>query len=79
MSRNLTLTIDEDLLLAARKLALDRNTSVNAMVREYLEDITTQAQRRADARATLEKFFEERQGRVGEITWTRDDLYDRKA
>lgn len=79
MSRNLTLTIDEDLLLAARKLALDKNTSVNAMVRDYLADITTQAQKRAEARATLEQFFQERRGRVGEITWTRDELYDRKA
>jgi len=79
VSRNLTLTIDEDLLLAACKLALDKNTSVNAMVREYLEDVTTQAQKRAEAMATLESFFQERPGRVGEITWTRDELYDRKA
>jgi post-segregation antitoxin (ccd killing protein) len=79
VSRNVTLTIDEDLLLAARKLALDRNTSVNAMVREYLEDVTSQAKRRAEARATLEKFFEEKPVRLGGITWTRDDLYDRKG
>ncbi len=78
MNRNVTLTIDEDLLLAARKLALDRNTSVNAMIRDYLATETSQEQRRAESRATLEKFFAERPGRVGEITWTRDELYDRK-
>ena len=79
MNRNLTLTIDEDLLRAARKVALDRNTSVNGLVREYLTEITMQADRRAEARATLEKFFEERPLRLGKVTWTRDDLYDRKA
>ena len=78
MNRNVTLTIDEDLLLAARKLALDRNTSVNAMVRAYLATETTQAQRRAESRATLEKFFNDPVVRVGKIDWKREDLYDRK-
>ena len=78
MNRNVTLTIDEDLLLAARKLALDRNTSVNAMVREYLATETSQAQRRAESRATLEKFFNDPVVRIGKIDWKREDLYDRK-
>jgi predicted HicB family RNase H-like nuclease len=34
--QNLTLVVDEDLLLAARKVALDQRTSVNQLVREYL-------------------------------------------
>jgi hypothetical protein len=34
--KNLTLTVDESLLRAARKLALDQDTSVNQLVRDYL-------------------------------------------
>jgi hypothetical protein len=79
VNRNLTLTLDEDLLRAARKVALDRNTSVNCLVREYLTEITTQDDRKAKALATLERFFKERPGRVGKITWTREELYDRKS
>jgi len=32
----LTLVVEEDLLLAARKIAYDRRTSVDQMLREYL-------------------------------------------
>lgn len=41
MNRNLTLTLDEGLLLSARKVALEQGTSVNAMVRDYLTDLST--------------------------------------
>jgi len=34
----LTLKIDEDLFRAARRIARDRNTSVNQLVRDYLEE-----------------------------------------
>lgn len=34
---NLTIAIDDDLLKRARLRALERNTSVNALLREYLE------------------------------------------
>ncbi len=34
---NVTLTIEKEILQRARKLAIDRNTSVNQMFREYLE------------------------------------------
>jgi hypothetical protein len=36
VQKNLTLTVDEELLRAARKLALDQDTSVNQLVRDYL-------------------------------------------
>ena len=34
---NLTLSIDSDLLKKSRKIAIDKDTSVNALVREFLE------------------------------------------
>ncbi len=37
MAKNITLAIDEDLLDKVRVLAAMRRTSVNAMIREFLE------------------------------------------
>jgi uncharacterized protein DUF6364 len=77
VSKNLTLTIDEDLLRAARKIALDRNTSVNQMVREYLEATVRDSGRRSAAVARLEELFRTTHAEVGPITWTRDEIHER--
>jgi hypothetical protein len=75
--QNVTLVIDEDLLLAARKVALDQRTSVNQMVREYLVALVEEPSRRRLARARLRKAFETGLVSVGSRNWNRDDLYDR--
>ncbi len=77
MQRNLTLTIDEDLLRRARKVAIDRNTSVNQLVRDYLTELVGERQRREAAVERLDELFRQGKGRLGPITWTRDDLYER--
>lgn len=75
--QNLTLTLDEQLLLEARKIALDRRTSVNQMVRDYLYGLVAEADRRKIARARLSELFDRGLVEVGERTWTRDELYER--
>ena len=75
--QNVTLVIDEDLLLAARKVALDQRTSVNQLVREYLAQLVEQPSRRRLARARLRKAFDAGLVEVGERNWSREDLYDR--
>jgi hypothetical protein len=75
--QNVTLVVDEDLLLAARKVALDQRTSVNQLVREYLVALVEQPGRRRLARTRLKKAFETGLVEVGDCTWSRDDLYDR--
>lgn len=75
--QNVTLVIDDDLLLAARKVALDQRTSVNQLVREYLAALVEQPSRRRLARARLRRAFETGLVDVGERNWSRDDLYDR--
>jgi len=77
VSRNLTLTIDEDLLRAARKVALDRNTSVNQMVREFLSATVRDSGRHLAAVAKLDKLVRTTRGRVGAIAWKRDELHER--
>jgi len=75
--QNVTLVIEEDLLLAARKVALDRRTSVNQLVREYLAALVKEPSRKRIARARLTKVFETGLVEVGSRNWSRDDLYDR--
>ena len=48
--QNVTLVVEEDLLLAARKVALDQRTSVNQLVREYLAALVEEPSRRRLAR-----------------------------
>jgi hypothetical protein len=75
--QTLTLVVDEDLLLAARKVALDQRTSVNQLVREYLAALVEEPSRRRVARARLRRAFETGIVEVGDRNWSRDDLYDR--
>jgi len=75
--QNVTLVIEEDLLLAARKVALDRRTSVNQLVRNYLADVVEKSSRKQVARARLKMAFEKGLVEIGEARWNRDDLYDR--
>ena len=75
--QNVTLVIEEDVLLAARKIALDQRTSVNQLVREYLTALVEEPSRRRLARARLRQAFETGLVEVGDRKWSRDDLYER--
>lgn len=75
--QNLTLVVEEDLLLAARKIALDRRTSVNQLVREYLVGLVEESSRRRLARTRLQKALATGLVVIGKSQWSRDDLHDR--
>jgi hypothetical protein len=75
--QNVTLVVEEELLLAARKVALDQRTSVNQLVREYLAALVEEPSRRLLARARLKKAFETGLVDAGDRKWSRDDLHDR--
>jgi len=74
---NLTLSIGDDVLRAARKIAAERETTVNAMVRGFLQELVAKQDRAAKARQDLLEMSEDSEMEIGEITWTRDDLYKR--
>ena len=77
MKQNLTLTVDEELLRDARKVALDRKTSVNQLVREYLEQLVSERSRQQSARKWISELFEKSSIVVGKRAWNRDDLHER--
>jgi predicted transcriptional regulator len=74
---NITLKIDEELLEKARRLALRRKTSINAIVRKRLEEFVSGDLSREAAVKGLEAFFRQSRARVGTKTWTRDELHER--
>lgn len=79
---NVTLTLDDDLVKKVRKIAVDRDTTLTGMVREYLqkvaeEDAAGEAERKREALKKLRESFEKYQVNVGPITWKREDLYER--
>ncbi|RIQ15711.1 DUF6364 family protein [Jiangella rhizosphaerae] len=75
---NLTLKIDDDLLRRARIQALEQGTSVNAVIRRYLEAFTGGDHRAQGLHRFLALAGETPTGSGPEgRTWSRDDLYDR--
>ena len=74
----ITMRIDEEIVKKVRKIAIDKNTTLTAMVRDYMTSIATcdAAARKADA-DQLMKTFEKVSRDMGPRTWTREDLYDR--
>lgn len=73
---NLTFTVDDELLKRARIRALEENTTVNAVLRNYLERYAgTTRQRLAVARLLL--LSQTAQAKRGAVRWTRDELHGR--
>lgn len=75
---NLTLSVDDELLRRARMRALDLHTTVNALVRDYLESFAGEN----PARQAIKDFLDiadsvhASSGPEGRA-WNREDLYDR--
>ncbi len=75
---NITLAIDEATVKKVRKLALERDTTLSAMVREFLE--RTAAEEDAShqqAVALLRDRLTRHRIRLGRVRWTRDELHER--
>ena len=77
---NLTLSLDDKLIKKVRKIAVERDTTLTGIVRDYLEKLAAEnaaSGRRRREREALERSFESFRFKVGERTWKRADLYVR--
>mgnify|MGYP006292253707 CR=1 FL=1 len=75
---NVTVSIDDDILKRARKIAIDRDTSFNGLVRGYIESLVAYDERRRQLQIDeLDQLFEGSTARVGPVTWSREDLHER--
>lgn len=80
---DITLNIDEEILRKVRKIAADKNTTLAAMVQDYLTSLADaevpalDAAARKEAADKLMETFDRFSRPMGPRNWTRDDLYDR--
>ena len=75
---NITLSVDEDTIKKVRKIAIDKNTTLTAMVRDFLGAVAERgASGRERAIAALDDTFDELARDMGEHGWTRDELHER--
>ncbi len=75
---NLTITVDSDVLKKARIRALEQNTSVNAILREFLESYAGVRKEQAQAVDRVIALAHSSRASRGEWRWNRDELHERK-
>ena len=77
---NITLSMDDDLVKEIRKIAVERDTTLTGLVRNYLQELAAEhaksGRKRRELEA-LERSFEKHQFHIGKRTWTRADLHER--
>ncbi len=71
--KNITLSVDDDLLTAGREYARSHNVSLNVLIRRLLEQTVT----RKESRWLDDTFklMDKANGSSNGKRWTRDDLY----
>lgn len=74
--KNITLSIDEEVLAAVRRYAAQHNSSVNRLVREYLTRISEKEARAHQARQRIRELSDQSEARLGSKRWTRDELHE---
>ena len=75
--KNITLSVDEKVLAAVRRVAAENGTSINAIVREHLSRLAEHAGRATQARRRLRELSQASEARIGSASWRRDDLHER--
>jgi hypothetical protein len=75
--KNITLSVDEKVLDEVRVIAAKRRTTVNRLVRDYLEQLARGEEKAGSSRERLLKLIDESPGRLGPgWTWNREDAYE---
>ena len=75
----MTLAIDAQLLKDARTVAFERETTLTELIREYLRGLSKGlAIKRRMAARQLIKGMEKNARHFGGITWTREELHERR-
>ena len=80
-SMNITLSLDEELVKEVRKIAVERDTTLTGLVREYLKGLAAEHAKSGRKRRELEalkRSFKELQFNIEPRTWKREDLHERR-
>ncbi|MDM7926747.1 MAG: DUF6364 family protein [bacterium] len=77
MTRNITVAVDSQLLKKVRKIAVDKETTVTGLIREYLETLVLREDSvKKEIISELSALLDRSEAVVGDQKWTRDDLHD---
>lgn len=75
---NITMKIDDKLLKKARKIAIDKETTLTGMIRHYLERLVDREEMsKSTVIAELEEVFSTHGVEIGKIKWSREELHER--
>jgi hypothetical protein len=75
---NITLSVDDELIRKVRKVAIDKNTTLTQMVRDFLASVAARdAVQKIRAVRQLERSFEKFSRDMGKRDWNRENLYER--
>ena len=76
---DLTIAVDRQALKKARQKAIENNTTIEELVREFLQSLCNETPDQEEATKEFLAIAEEAGGSSGggERTWTREELYDR--
>ncbi len=75
---NITLSVDDKIIKKARKVAIDKNTTLTAMVRNFLTSVANRdAQDKTKAIKKLRRSFKTFAKDMGQREWTREALHER--
>jgi predicted transcriptional regulator len=76
---NITMSVDDELLKKARKIAVEKDTTLTGLIREYLEQLVEREEAGKEiAIAELKRLFAQKKAVFGARTWTREDLHERR-
>jgi Arc/MetJ family transcription regulator len=76
--RNITLSIDDEILDKVRIVAAQKRTTVNAMVRNFLSEVAGRDEKQAEARKELLRLMETSKGRMAaDWKFDREETHER--
>jgi hypothetical protein len=75
---NITFSLDEETIKKVRKIALEKDTTLTALVRDFLSSVAKRDEQKK--KTALKKFkasFKTLSRDMGSRKWTRESLYER--
>jgi predicted transcriptional regulator len=75
---NITLSLDDEIIKKVRKIAIEKDTTLTALVRDFLTSVAKRdEQKKKAALKKLKTSFKTLSRDMGARKWTRESLYER--
>ena len=75
---NITMTLDDETIKKVKRIAIEKNTTLTGLVRDYLTGIAKREDQRVEEVITqLTGLMNSPNIEIGKITWTRNELHER--